>query len=174
MNEKLYELIGAYIGDGYLSRKYGKKQTFTFGIAGHAVDDLEYLQYLQRILKTELPESNPKIWFKKNEQTAHLKVYSKKVHSFFLKLGFKAGIKTKIVKIPEELLESEYIPLIMRGIFDTDSCVFLDKRKAYKKPYPRITLQMCSGLLMNQIYDYLSSFLIVYYIRRKVIINFIH
>ena len=45
----------------------------------------------------------------------------------------------------------------IRGIFDTDGCVFLDKRKAYKKPYPRVTLQSASIDLINQLEDYLSK-----------------
>ena len=44
----------------------------------------------------------------------------------------------------------------VRGIFDTDGCVFLDKRDPYKKPYPRITLQLSSQKLINQLENHLS------------------
>ena len=60
--------------------------------------------------------------------------------------------------IPNEIIEfkdSRYLDRCVRGVFDTDGCVFLDKRSSYNKPYLRIGLQMESKNLIQQIYSIL-------------------
>ena len=46
---------------------------------------------------------------------------------------------------------------IIRGIFDTDGGVFLDKRKIYKTKYPRIIFQTVSKPLFEQLSSILSK-----------------
>ena len=74
------------------------------------------------------------------------------------RFGFiPGGGKSISVKIPKEIIGSgeKFINSTIRGIFDTDGCVFLDKRKIYKNIYPRITLQMISKELHEQLKSYL-------------------
>lgn len=73
-------------------------------------------------------------------------------------MGFKQGEKSHTIKIPKPILKNEeFLKSTIRGIFDTDGCFFLDKRSVYKKPYPRITLQLASIDLINQLEKYLSK-----------------
>ena len=68
------------------------------------------------------------------------------------------GKKCYSVMIPEEVLEDkEKFIRTVRGIFDTDGCVFFDKRKSYKTPYVRIVLQLSNKILIKQIVSFLNS-----------------
>ncbi len=153
LNKEICELIGAFIGDGYLSSKY------LMGISGDKNLDEDYLKnYLQSLIKRNFPFTKPKIYYKKKENTIMLRVYSKQLFNFFLNTGFKQGKKAHTVTIPKKIVENEeFLKATIRGIFDTDGCIFLDKRKAYIKPYPRITLQLASIGLINQIENYLKK-----------------
>ena len=156
LNLEICELVGAFIGDGYLSA-FGKSQVVV-GFAGNAVLDKDYLQnHLFNLIKRNFPFTNPRVRIRNDENTIMLRVYSKDFFSFFLQLGFKPGKKSRTVTIPSLILENEqYLGATIRGIFDTDGCLFFDKRKIYKKPYPRIVLQMASIPLIEQLEKYLS------------------
>jgi hypothetical protein len=87
-----------------------------------------------------------------------LRINSKDLYGLFLNLGFSKGKKSEDIKIPQEILKGkELTRATLRGIFDTDVCIFLDKRKLYKKPYSRITLQLASKDLINQLEAHLSK-----------------
>ena len=68
------------------------------------------------------------------------------------------GKKVYTVKIPEEILKDKNkLIYTLRGIFDTDGCIFVDKRKTYKKLYPRIALQLTNKEIIEQINLALTS-----------------
>ncbi len=157
LNAKICEFIGAYIGDGYLAH-YGKYQ-YLIGISGDKRYDEDYLKnYLKPLIKRNFPFTGPLLHYRNDENTLMLRVNSKKLYKIFIKLGFHKGKKSRNIKIPKKILKNkELMNAVLRGIFDTDGCVFLDKRKAYKNPYPRITLQLSSQGLVNQLEAYLSQ-----------------
>jgi intein/homing endonuclease len=75
-----------------------------------------------------------------------------------LKIGFNKGKKAHDVRIPQIIVsDSEFMKYTVRGIFDTDGCLFFDKRKGYKSYYPRITIQVTSEELIDQLKEYLSK-----------------
>ncbi len=146
LNKEICEFIGAFIGDGYFGT-YGKKQrSYIVGFSGDKKLDEDYLKnYLKPLIKRNFPFTDPKIYYRNDENTIVLKVYSKKLYEFLLEIGFRQGKKAHNIMIPQIILENEdFMKATIRGIFDTDGCFFLDKRKAYNKPYPRITLQVAS------------------------------
>ncbi|MBI2597968.1 MAG: hypothetical protein HYW50_02115 [Candidatus Diapherotrites archaeon] len=71
-----------------------------------------------------------------------------------------AGVKFDKVLVPNEILHGnpEHIIGFIRGVFDTDGCVFFDKRKTYKKPYMRLDLTMCNPQILGQIAEKLNGF----------------
>ncbi len=156
LNSELCELVGAFIGDGYLSR-YGKNG-IVVGLTGNAILDEEYLKsHLVSIVKRYFPSARPSFSYRNDENTLQLRFYSPELANFLLSLGFLPGIKTRTVKIPSIIeRDKQLLYATIRGIFDTDGCLFLDKRKQYKKPYPRITIQMASIPLINQLEKHLS------------------
>ena len=161
LNLEICELIGAFIGDGYLTNS---RYTYTFGISGNKQLDEDYLKnYIKPLIKRNFPFTEPRLHYRSDENTLMLRVNSKRFYDFFVSLGFNKGEKSKTVKIPESMAENEaYMNATIRGIFDTDGCIFFDKRSRYKKPYPRITLQMVSPELIKQLQTYLSKQFMIY------------
>jgi len=157
INSELCELVGAFIGDGYLS-KYGKNG-IVVGLTGNAILDEEYLKiHLVSIVKRHFPSAKPSFSYRKDENTLQVRFYSKKLAQFLLSLGFMPGIKTRTVKIPSIIeQDKQLLYATIRGIFDTDGCLFFDNRKKYEKPYPRITIQVASIALIIQLEKHLSS-----------------
>jgi hypothetical protein len=159
LNREICELIGAFIGDGYMG-SYGKtKSHYVIGLAGDKLLDEEYFkEYLVPLIKRNFSFVNPKLRYRPDEGTLMLRLNSKKLFGFFVELGFKPGKKSDTVKIPEIITkDQELMNATLRGIFDTDGSIFFDKRKCYKQPYPRITLQSASIGLVGQIEKYLSA-----------------
>jgi len=151
---ELCEVIGAFIGDGHTSATH----SCVVGFTGSASLDYDYLsKKLPYLLSTFSENVNPRLY--KYDNILRLNINSKQFHNLLTKrFGFPAGKKTYIVKIPNEILNSDN-PIMMnycvRGIFDTDGCVAFDKRKTYTKPYLRICLNMMSKELINQIHNFL-------------------
>lgn len=156
LNKEICEFIGAYIGEGYLAH-YGKHQ-YLIGISGDKKYDEDYLKnYLVSLIKRNFPSTKPRLYYRTDENTLMLRVNSKQLYDLFIKFGFNTGKKSRNIKIPENILKNkEFMNATIRGIFDTDGCIFLDKREAYKKPYPRITLQLSSQKLLDQLENHLS------------------
>jgi hypothetical protein len=152
LSSELCELIGAFIGDGFMN-KYNSR--YILQITGNAILDIEYYKKtLIPIIKKISPESNPSL--KSKENTLRLNIYSKGIYELFnQRFQMKNGKKVYVIMIPREIINSRNSKLInscLRGIFDTDGCVAFDKRKAYKKPYIRIILHIKSLNLIKQVY----------------------
>lgn len=160
LTKDLCEVIGAFIGDGFFNCY--KNKLYQIEFAGDSRSDLNY--YKEKIiptLKLFIPNLKPHIYFVKNKNSIRIVFYSKELF-YFLKdgFGFVPGRKTFTVVIPKIILDSRnnhFINSTIRGIFDTDGCIFFDRRKIYTKPYPRICLQISSKLLIVQLIDYLSK-----------------
>ena len=159
LNKEICEFIGAFIGDGYLGNYGKRKNQFLIGLAGHVKLDEHYFKnHLIPIIKRHFPFTNPKLRYREDEHTIMLRIYSKELFRFFKNLGFNEGKKSANVVIPDKIIKSDnLIKATIRGIFDTDGCIFFDKRKLYKKPYPRISLQSVSLNLIKQLQEYLSK-----------------
>lgn len=158
LSKDLCEFVGAFIGDGYVAN--GK----TIGIAGNTTLDASYFNYLSNI-SFQLFNLKGSITNSKISNGSYLRFNSKNLYTMFTgRFGFPKGSKAHIVKIPDEILFSneEYLLATIRGIFDTDGCVFFDKRKTYSKPYPRITLDTVSKNLAEQVVQILENYFPVY------------
>ena len=158
LSKELCELIGAYIGDGCLSN-HNHGRTYDLQFSGHI--NLDYNYYKNLIAPIIKKLFNKEVSFIKirNKKAFRMRCYSKEIGSFFMnRFNFILGKKTYIIKIPDEIMNSNknYIYATVRGIFDTDGCIFFDKRKIYRKPYPRITLQITSKNLQEQLKKILS------------------
>src|SRR3989344_5052564 len=158
IDPEIAELIGAFIGDGYIT-----SENYVVGFAGDRYLDRDYfLNFLYPLLVKKF-DVCPRIYFRKDENTIMLKVRSKILVKIFLSWGFKPGIKSRIVSIPDSILKNKkLLNPCLRGIFDTDGCVFYDRRTVYSRPYPRITLQSASITLIEQIEAHLSENFKVY------------
>ena len=151
-DKRFCEFIGAFTGDGF-TNEYNKHYLTQF--TGDSRFDLEYYERtIKPLLKAKL-KLNSTITKKKN--TLRFNIYSKLLYQFLTQdLKFPAGKKCYTVKIPIALLEDTSQSLAtVRGIYDTDGCFFVDKRKIYSKPYPRTTLQLANPTLIHQVFEIL-------------------
>ena len=151
---ELCEFVGAYVGDGC-----GCLNGKTVSIVGHASLDLDYLLYMKSIID-QLFQLKGKLLFAKYKNAVYLRYYSTELYQFMAeRFGFPKGKKVEIVQIPSliECSSKELLFRTIRGVFDTDGCVFFDKRKKYATPYPRIRLQVKSKPLIDQLEKILSS-----------------
>ena len=167
LSAKLCELIGAIIGDrrvdGYTNHR--GKSFYHVQIVGDRRLDMDYLLGTLSPIMNTIFGARPNYYLRKDSQAVNLNVNSKHLFMVLTKrFGFPAGVKTYTVTIPKEIIDSkeEFIFATIRGIFDTDGCVFFDKRSPYKKPYPRITLQIVSGPLFLQLKKILGNYFSLY------------
>lgn len=162
LTEKLCEFVGAFIGDGY-NGKCGRH--YNFQMAGHKILDVAYLEYLSENIKNMFEGIKTRFRRYSKWNSMWMIINSKQLFELLTKrFGFPSGPKTFTVKIPDEIMNSEekFIFSTIRGITDTDGGVFLDTRKAYAKPYPRITLVTVSKPLYLQLKNILGEYFSIY------------
>ncbi len=154
---KFFETIGAYIGDGFLSTA---GQGPLLGFSGNLDEELPY--YCAVIIPAMLlvfPDVNPTVAKRPDHTSFEVRFRSQQiVDSFERWFGFLPGRKTETVRIPEWIVHSSMLNFVVRGIFDTDGCAFFDRRKRYKRPYPRISNSLKNKGLVDQLASALSEF----------------
>ncbi|OGI15173.1 hypothetical protein A3K63_03525 [Candidatus Micrarchaeota archaeon RBG_16_49_10] len=152
---KIAELIGFFIGDGFAG-KYGNHTMIQF--VGNPKEEKEYYYNFLAPLIDEI-FSDAKPHFKERNRGLVLYYYSKNMYERFVNdWGLPSGRKSYTVKIPGFLLQNnETIRCVIRGIFDAEGTVFWDKRKVYKNPYPRLSIQISNKELSIQLYELLKS-----------------
>lgn len=162
LTPELCEFIGAVIGDGCVSGflKANGKSNYHISITGDSRLDKNYLteKMPNTVMKLFGVQAHPS--FRTAKNTVVLNIYSKKIFKILtLRFGFIPGRKAFTVTIPKEIMDSkkELLYSTIRGIFDTDDCVYLDKRKAYKVPYARIHIVTHSKFLFEKLASILSQ-----------------
>ena len=125
MDELLAEEIGVHIGDGTLTTR----NRFSVRLNSNEIDYANYLAELYY----RLYNYKPKIFVRGS--VCGFEIYSEAIFRFKISLGLPFGKKSNI-DIPDVLRESQNMKLIaacIRGIFDTDGCVyFMDNFKHSK------------------------------------------
>lgn len=161
---QMAELIGAFIGDGNLSLAGRTRSTLSLSFYGDATLDRDYFENILSKTISSLFAITPKLYFRSDSNAIILNTYSKSVGLAMQSFGFKPGSKTYDVQIPNEIIrtKNEIIFATIRGIFDTDGNFFVDRRKIYKKEYPRITLRTVSRPLFEQLKTILENHFSLY------------
>ena len=173
LSEELCEFIGAMIRDGCISSYTDKdnRSHYHISITGHIKLDKQYLtEKIVPIIISTFGKT-PTIILREKYNAIILNIYSKKIFKTLTKrFGFIPGKKTKTILIPNEILNSSenYIFATIREIFDTDGSIFLDRRKIYKNPYPRITLRIASEQLFTQVKTILEKHFSVYTLQKSL------
>jgi DNA-binding transcriptional regulator WhiA len=152
INEELAEIIGAVIGDGTIPNS--KNYNYALSIYGNANKDVEYINYLKNQFK-KLFCIDMKISYAPNN-SLYIRKGSKQLCEFFVNnLGFNYGPKTNI-DIPNFIKTDEtFSKMCIRGIFDTDGCMTVQKFSKYK--YPLIKLTTKSHALACSLKDLLRT-----------------
>lgn len=145
------EIVGNYLGDGYIYRNGNK---FQIGFVGNPKTDVELFENIKILIKKEWKKD---VAFKVRDNGLRLVFRSKQVSDFlinYLKLPYGKG-KCEKVRIPKEIICDWYLAkYAIRGIMDTDGTVFVSKKPGIDK-YPTMEITTTSSELANQIRDLL-------------------
>lgn len=149
--------IGLFIGDGF-TNTYQRYYIIQF-TGDKRTEDVFYRDYFSNVVK-KLFNLIPKIRHNKLGNGLRFNLYSRDLFNLLTKrFKIKAGRKSHTVLVPEEILGSskDIKSAFLRGIYDAEGCVFIDKRKTYKIPYVRIELHMCNLSLLRQLLSLLEE-----------------
>ena len=160
--DKLAEICGIHAGDGYL-RDDGKRVELS--ISGNIEEKDFYENHVIPLFSTYFDIDLEGKYFPSNN-TYGFVIRERKVVSFLHKLGFPYGKKTLIVRVPEFVFKSKgYTTKFLRGFFDTDGCVTLDKKNKVLHYYPRIMLTTCSKNLSDGLLKSLNKLEITHWLQ---------
>lgn len=143
---ELAEEIGMHYGDGFLSAK-----RFTYRLKGNLKDEIPYYQnYIKPLFKKLY---NLDVNLKQYQTTYGFEIYSQALCEFKINvLGIKPGNK-EYISFPE-VLKVNNIPILaafIRGLFDTDGCLYFKTGYNIKKYYPVIKLELFSKKVIFEV-----------------------
>lgn len=157
-NPLFLEFYGVLLGDGWMSKLvYRGKVTNLIGISGNAKKDREFFIYLKKNIK-ELFARNAYLKERPKHNSIELnfchKELLKKIHE---ELDFPIGQKLDL-KIHDKIynLGYEKMKYVIRGILDTDGCVYFDKTPV-GRPYLCLNITMKAPRLMKQVFNMLIN-----------------
>lgn len=159
LDKDLYEFYGVLIGDGCISRyHYNSKIHYELRIDGNSLTDIDY--YNQHLLKliSNLINKTPRVYFRKKFNGIYVH-FRDKEFAFFLKeiFNFPFGKKGNI-KIDDNILNDfEKLKYVLRGLFDTDGCIYFTKNNSKIRYYPIIEISSHSFNLINQLKEVLDA-----------------
>ena len=151
INEELAEEIGWHIGDGSMNY-YPKREGKTRGIyqlRGHIEDDRPH--YIKRIKPLFEKVYRAKINLREMPSTRvfGFQIWNNEIVRFKEQLGLPLGKKWEL-QIPEAFTKNKkMLTACIRGIFDTDGGLYLQKKNS--KLYPRIYIGTISVKLVDQL-----------------------
>ena len=154
----IYEFIGVLIGDGYI-RHNSKRRVYQIEIAGNVDEDYEYFIKISEFVQ-KITSRKPTIRIKKEKtwKSLRLEINNKNFIEYLFRLGLPEGNKTFTISIPEKFLDWKYSRHIIRGILETDGCIYFSKSKKIEYPsYPRIEIKTSSKKLKSQIMEILNK-----------------
>lgn len=131
-SEKLAEFMGILIGDGHLSE-------YQLSVTTNSKTDREHALFVQKMIK-KLFGIQSTLKNKKRENAVNVVASSKTLVQFINNRGMPIGNKIKnSVSIPPWILRSAvYKKAFIRGLFDTDGCIYLDTHKINGKTYKHL------------------------------------
>ena len=145
LNEELAEFIGAYLGDGTLTKYFIR-------ISGDYRYDFHYHKYLS-VLILRLFGLESVIGKEKGVNTSYLRVFSVNLCSFLnknFKISYGHKIRNKTI-IPEQILRNMDLSIAcLRGLMDTDGSV---SRRGVGGSQFCVEFTSHNKLLLKQVYD---------------------
>lgn len=160
INGEIAEILGIHVGDGCISVNKRYKE---YALSGDIREEREYYDnwvvplFSKNIVKPLLNKELVAKEYKKNG-TYGFYIFNSKIVDFFLDFGIPFGSKLNI-GIPKQILENKKLSKrFLRGLFDTDGCLYFDRNRSAKNPInkvPSIRLGNTSKKLIKQVYSLL-------------------
>ena len=152
MSELLAEEIGWHLGDGSMNWYNGKG---LYQLRGHLKDDRAHYEMVIKSAFEKLFDIKVNLREMKSTGVYGFQLWSDELVRFKQSLGLPLGPKGEYF-IPQEILnKKKFIISVIRGIFDTDGMLFLEKKR--DSLYPRIEIKQTSKLLSDQLYQELLN-----------------
>lgn len=149
----LAELFGIMIGDGGITELQVK-------VTLNYYDDRDYLPYVYSLFR-ELFQIEPGVYNSSERSTSEIALSRKNLVGYFVRKGLPKGNKIfQEIDIPGWIKSNrEFSKACVRGIFDTDGCVYFDSHKIKERNYKSINLAItsASGKLLFSIYEILAK-----------------
>lgn len=130
-SKDLAEFIGIMLGDGGIALS-GSQICITL----NSKDDKDYIKFVYKLIK-KLFNKNPNILKRKNAMASVIYISSMNLVDYLVRLGLKKGNKVKLqVDIPDWIKNNlEFSKACVRGLIDTDGCIFNHSYKVKNKIY---------------------------------------
>lgn len=156
IDENLAEETGWHIGDGsmnyYLDKRWIRG---IYQLRGHIYDDRSHYEERIKPIFKKIYGIDISLREMHSTRVFGFQVWSKDLVKFKQKLGLPIGPKRDI-KIPSAFLKSIQIKMaVVRGIFDTDGCIYLENKN--HKLYPKVTITTISKVLAEQVSSILNE-----------------
>lgn len=152
-NEQLAEFIGIMMGDGSVGK-------YQISIALDSETDADYVEYVSCLIN-DLFGAHPTLQRRRSARCTVAVLSSVDLAEYMVHLGLPCGHKLKAgLDIPDWIrYEPRYVIACLRGLFDTDGSLFLEKHtykdKVYK--YPRLSLVSLSSALRETVLELLLN-----------------
>lgn len=152
-NNELAEFVGIMMGDGGITNR---QITITL----NSKTDKHYGSFIRKSLK-KLFSITPSIYIRKKEKKMNIVVSRTKLVEFCLTIGLKKGDKLKQgLDIPNWIKNNKTFSIYcLRGLMDTDGCIFGEHHylKNKKYSYPRLAFVSYSENLRLSVYEILKN-----------------
>ena len=154
LSEELAEYVGIMMGDGGIS-------TTQLVVTLHRIDDWEYGKFVRNLIQ-RLFNVKPSIYLYPNFLAYRLIVSRVQLVNFCIKqLGLKLGNKIKQnLDIPDWIRGNrKYEIACMRGLVDTDGCIFKHSYRVGRKvySYKKLSFTSASNYLLMSVYQILKN-----------------
>ena len=161
---KLAEFFGIMMGDGGINNPWQANITL------NSIKDAKYVGYISNLCQN-LFGIIPAIRKRKTRNALIISLASTSVVDFLVKNGLVRGNKLKTgLIIPKWILEKpSYKKSCVRGLIDTDGCMFIHVHRVLGKIYRNIGLSFCSYSpeLIFQTADIFAEFGIMAHISKR-------
>ncbi len=150
ISPELAEEVGWHIGDGSMNlyKNRGKLKGF-YQLRGHIEDDEEHYNKRIKPLFKKLFDINVNVREMPSTRVIGFQIWNDDLVNFKKNLGLPLGKKTKI-EIPKIILSNNKLKkAVIRGIFDTDGGIYLERKNG--KLYPRMHITTISFELSEQL-----------------------
>lgn len=152
----LAEETGWHIGDGSMNyyRNRSGIQGF-YQLRGHINDDRDhYINYIKQAYQ-ELYGIDISLRTMPSTGVFGFQKWGDNLLEFKRKLGLPLGKKWAVFIPPLFLKNNFLIVAVIRGIFDTDGCVYIEDKRG--RPYPRLEMKTLSEKLAHQLFVLLNA-----------------
>lgn len=153
-SKKLAEFVGIILGDGSI----GKSQ---ISITLHSEDDKEYSKFVVNLIKKLFNVYVGTCYRKDSKAISYNVSRTELIHFCTEELGLKQGNKIKQqVDIPDWIKENKlYSIACVRGLVDTDGCIFTHRYKVNGKfySYKKLSFKSSSKPMITSVYKILEN-----------------